>query len=104
TAGILLPARARAQSVPDVPASPWVDPEARPPEASPPPAEAPAPPVEAPPPAPPPVEAPPAPVPANVPTTWGPTRPDENIVAETAPAPPVARPWLSAAGGLGGTS
>jgi len=101
TAGILLPARARAQSVPDVPASPWVDPEARPPEASPPPAEAPAPPVEAPPPAPPPVEAPPAPVPANVPTTWGPTRPDENIVAETAPAPPVARPRLSAAVGMG---
>src|SRR5262245_44594841 len=107
TAGILLPAAAMAQSVPDVPASPWVDPDARPPEASPPPAETPAPPAEtpappaeAPPPAPPP-EAPPAPVPATVPTTWGPTRPDANVVREATPAPPAARPRLSAAVGMG---
>jgi len=107
TAGVLVSARAGAQTPPAVPASPWVDPEARPPDASAPPetaappAETPAPPVEAPPPVPPPLETPEAPVPATVPSLWGPTMPDENVVAETAPPPQVARPRLSAAIGMG---
>jgi len=57
--------------------------------------------VEAPPPVPPPLETPEAPVPATVPSLWGPTMTDENVVAETAPPPQVARPRLSAAIGMG---
>lgn len=106
-AAVALPARAQTR-----PPAPTVEPEAPPapppPESGPP--GVPAPPAEpapaeqpppAEPPPPPPAEAPP--VPATVPSTWGPTRPDESIVAESAPPMPAPRPKLSAAVGMGGS-
>jgi hypothetical protein len=78
---------------PDVSAAPDVVPSAPPPQ-------------EAPPPPPPPVLQPPqppeGPVPATVPTTWGPTEPEEAVVGAAARGP-IARPRLSAAVGFGGS-
>ena len=114
-AGALTPsARASAQTPPAAPVPPLVAPrpEPAPAPSGPPPIEAqtpspsePNPPLAAPPPGPPPPVSPPeplpaAPVPGTVPTTWGPTLPDESVVETGAPGP-VARPRLSAAVGLG---
>jgi hypothetical protein len=95
-------ARAWAQTPPAAPPPPPIESE-NPPAAPPPPAPPPpeAPPQEAPPPAPPPPEATPS-VPANVPTTWGPTPSEpEQAIVENAARPPVPRPRLSVAIGMG---
>lgn len=115
-AAVTLPAPAWAQTPPAPPAIEVPPPAAAPPApgsgASPPEAPPPeAPPREAPPPVPPPPAVPPppvagppqppeGPVPGNVPTTWGPTEPEESVV-EAAARGPIARPRLSGAVGMG---
>ena len=109
TAAVTLPAAAWAQTPPAPPVSPPIEyPPPPPPETGAPPPQAPppeAPPQEAPPPVPPPPVLPPpqppeGPVPGNVPTTWGPTEPEESVV-EAASRGPIARPRLSGAVGMG---
>jgi hypothetical protein len=104
TAAVTLPAAAWAQTPAAPPVSPPIEyPPPPPPETGAPPPEAP--PQEAPPPVPPPPVLPPpqppeGPVPGNVPTTWGPTEPEESVV-EAASRGPIARPRLSGAVGMG---
>ena len=109
TAAVTLPAPAWAQTPPAPPVPPPIEsPPPPPPETGAPPPQAPppeAPPQEAPPPVPPPPALPPpqppeGPVPGNVPTTWGPTEPEESVV-EAASRGPIARPRLSGAVGMG---